>query len=253
MEGKESPYQTHWLWCVKCKRRRRISECSTQTQGGRVCHTCISQETNRFCLELAELQHREGRGFVIKGSQNSRMWNSGSIKMVLEKIPTQWGNVDLCKYGLKDCGSGKPVKATVSMLHNLGEGALQPLFKQCQRKNEDHQKGCTNSGGCQNPPPFCSRFAQCLKATLLNENSPAVSLVQELLLQDLAILADIDQGELEEWKTWLSCRVCGMVSGCCLTETTTNTTATQSLKFIEVTDGKVKQLMAWTNSLSNGT
>lgn len=86
-----------------------------------------------FCAKIAAYQLQKGGYFLIQNPASSRIWFTKCFQALLRKYSVTWGTLDMCAYGMKDPNGYYYYKPT-SLLHNLPEDVIGPVFKRCVNK-----------------------------------------------------------------------------------------------------------------------
>ena len=99
-----------------------------------------------FAMQICELQHQEGRGFVFEHPIGARSWGEEEVKRVRNFSNTHEVILDQCQFGLKDPQNGKFYRKRTRLLTNIEE--MKRLGCVCNHEHE-HQRveGQTKVGG----------------------------------------------------------------------------------------------------------
>ena len=104
----------------------------------------------KFCADVASYQVAQGRYFIMENPSTSRLWNVPCIQGVSRKCGVSWGDLDMCRYSMRDPVSGLLFKKSLSLMHNLPEDLMQPIFKECtNHQHKQHHQHQMVEGGCK--------------------------------------------------------------------------------------------------------
>ena len=93
----------------------------------------------RFVVQIAMLQIKKGRHFIIENPKDSAIWYTLVMQQLSRQRGVTYGDLDFCAYGLKDPVSDNLYyRKSTSLMHNFGDGIMDPLWKRCP--NNDQRK-----------------------------------------------------------------------------------------------------------------
>ena len=177
-----------------------------------------------------------------------------------------WASLDMCRFGLRDPENHLLYKKAMSLLNNLPEGVLTPIFLRCRNHNpathlhHAHQKveGWSKGYGRRSaisqvyPWAFCRRLAQCLTEFVYELSSPALEATDMELLTEILEGEEDSLEELQALSTWYQTRASGVLLGLNHHATALSTTALET-KPVPVKNYKIMELINWVNSLAKNT
>ena len=80
---------------------------------------------------IHDRQARDQRGhFIIENPASSALWYARCFQRLLSQHGVTYGTLDMCSFGMKD-PSGYYYNKPTSLLHNLDEDIMSPVFKRC--------------------------------------------------------------------------------------------------------------------------
>jgi len=112
-----------------------------------------------FSASLAEMQKREGRGFILEQPAPATSWQRPKIKRLLDDEEVYTIRVDMCRYGLRaQCGphQGELVQKPTVLATNIPEIASH-ANKVCQK---DHQHGLLIGGAAKHAAVYTPAFVK---------------------------------------------------------------------------------------------
>ena len=93
-----------------------------------------------FARELADLQNSKGKGFVIENPVASKAWKEPPLQ-----APYRFVACDMCRFGLKDPWSQKPLKKRTGLMTNLPSLASFMAGQKCACGDEVQHKHIVGS------------------------------------------------------------------------------------------------------------
>eukprot|EP00435_Cladocopium_sp_Y103_P020466 s1075_g5.t1 len=112
-----------------------------------------------FSAGLAEMQMRDGRGFILEQPAPATSWKRPKVKKLLDNDEVYTIRVDMCRYGLRaQCGphQGKLVRKPTLLATNIPEMAAH-AHKVCQK---DHQHGQLIGGAAKHAAVYTPAFVK---------------------------------------------------------------------------------------------
>ena len=112
-----------------------------------------------FSASLAEMQKREGRGFILEQPAPATSWKRPKVKRLLDDEEVYTIRVDMCRYGLRaQCGpyQGELVQKPTVLATNIPEIAAH-ANKVCQK---DHQHGLLIGGAAKHAAVYTPAFVK---------------------------------------------------------------------------------------------
>ena len=127
-----------------------------------------------FVYAVCAYQQGQGKYFVVENPKTSGLWYQESMAQLLQLQGVNWHDIDLCRLGMVDPLTRRPYKKSLSLLTNIPEGQMRPLYRRCNHPRNSHTPCEGNAPGFGSrtklsqvyPRLFCMLLARLLLAVL---------------------------------------------------------------------------------------
>ncbi len=150
----------------------------------------------RFVVQIAMLQIKRGKHFIIENPKDSAIWYTLVMQQLSRQRGVSYGDLDFCAYGLKDpVANNLYYRKSTSLMHNFADGVMNPLWKKCPntlgKKVHEHQpvEGAAPGHGPRSklsqiyPYRFCKALADILGVYLNRPKRDKTAFLLEDILE----------------------------------------------------------------------